>query len=229
MTHHTDPELLNNVLQLLTEQGHDGFAEGLRLLVNEAMRVERQAVLQAQPYERTATRQGYANGYKPKTLASRVGPITFSVPQVRGETAFYPSALEKGLRSEQALKLAMAEMYVQGVSTRKVSAIVEELCGTAVSSTQVSDCAKLLDAELQKWRDRPLGACPYLVFDARYEKVRHDGQLRDCAVLIALGITPEGQRVILGVSVALSEAAQFLFCKLIEHQTEGGVWFAMLR
>ena len=206
MAHHTDPELLNNVLQLLTEQGHDGFAEGIRLLVNEAMRVERHHVLQAQPYERTDTRQGYANGYKPKTLSSRVGPITFRVPQVRGETDFYPSALEKGLRSEQALKLAMAEMYVQGVSTRKVSAIVEELCGTAVSSTQVSDCAKLLDAELQKWRDRPLGACPYLVLDARYEKVRHDGQLRDCAVLIALGITPEGQRTILGVSVALSEA-----------------------
>ena len=206
MTHHTDPELLNNVLQLLTEQGHDGFAEGLRLLVNEAMRVERHHVLQAQPYERTNSRKGYANGYKPKTLSSRVGPITFSIPQVRGETVFYPSALEKGLRSEQALKLAMAEMYVQGVSTHKVSAIVEELCGTSVSSTQVSDCAKLLDAELQKWRDRPLSSCPYLMFDARYEKVRHDGQLRDCAVLIALGITPQGKRTILGVSVALSEA-----------------------
>lgn len=206
MTHHTDPELLNNVLQLLTEQGHDGFAEGLRLLVNEAMRVERHQVLQAQPYERTDTRLGYANGYKSKTLTSRVGPITFRVPQVRGETAFYPSALEKGIRSEQALKLAMAEMYVQGVSTRKVSAIVEELCGTSVSSAQVSDCAKLLDAELQKWRDRPLGTYPYLMFDARYEKVRHDGQLRDCAVLIALGINPAGQRSLLGVSVALSEA-----------------------
>ena len=206
MTHRTDPELLNHVLQLLTDQDHTGFAEGLRLLVNEAMRVERHQVLQAQPYERTDTRQGYANGYKAKTLASRVGPITFRVPQVRGETAFYPSALEKGMRSEQALKLAMAEMYVQGVSTRKVSAIVEELCGTSVSSAQVSDCAKLLDAELQKWRDRPLSSCPYLVVDARYEKVRQDGQLRDCAVLIALGITPAGQRVILGVSVALSEA-----------------------
>jgi putative transposase len=206
MAHHTDPELLNNVLQLLTEQSHNGFAEGLRLLVNEAMRLERHQVLQAQPYERTDTRKGYANGYKPKTLSSRVGPITFSVPQVRGETEFYPSALQKGIRSEQALKLAMAEMYVQGVSTRKVSAIVEELCGTAVSSTQVSECAKLLDAELQKWRDRPLASYPYLVFDARYEKVRHDGQLRDCAILIALGITLEGQRVILGVSVALSEA-----------------------
>ena len=206
MAHHTHPELLNNVLQLLTEQGHDGFAEGLRILINEAMRVERHQVLQAQPYERTDTRQGYANGYKPKTLSSRLGPITFRIPQVRGETEFYPSALEKGIRSEQALKLAMAEMYVQGVSTRKVSAIVEELCGTSVSSSQVSECAKLLDAELQKWRDRPLDAYPYLVFDARYEKVRHDGQLRDCAGLVALGITPAGQRVILGVSVALSEA-----------------------
>ena len=206
MTHHDNPELLNHVLQLLTEHGHDGFAEGLRLLVNEAMRLERHHVLQAQPYERTDARKGYANGYKPKTLTSRLGPITFSIPQVRGQTPFYPSALDKGLRSEQALKLALAEMYVQGVSTRKVSAIVEELCGASVSSTQVSECAKLLDAELQKWRTRPLGQCPYLVFDARYEKVRHDGQLRDCAVLLALGITATGHRTILGVSVALSEA-----------------------
>ena len=207
MAHPTDPELLNTVLQLRTEQGHDGFAEGLRLLVNEAMRLERHQVLQAQPYARTDTRKGYANSYKPQTLSRRLGPITFSVPQVRGETPFYPSALDKGIRSEQALlKLARAEMSVQGVSTRKVSAIVEELCGTAVSSTQVSVCAKRLDAELQKWRDRPLGCCPYLVFDARYETVRHDGQLRDCAVLLALGITPEGQRSLLGVSVALSQA-----------------------
>ena len=226
-THHNNTELLNNVLQLLTEQGHAGFAEGIRLLVNEAMRVERHQVLQAQPYERTDTRQGYANGYKPKTLTGRVGPITFRVPQVRGEIDFYPSALGKGIRSEQALKLAMAEMYVQGVSTRKVSAIVEELCGTAVSSSQVSECAKLLDAELQKWRDRPLGPCPYLVFDARYEKVRHDGQLRDCAVLIALGITPEGQRSILGVSVALSEAEvhwRAFFQSLVQRGL-GGVQF----
>jgi len=206
MTHPTDPDLLNHVLQLLTEQGSPGFAEGLRLLVNEAMRVERHQVLQAQPYERTEARQGYANGYKPKTLVSRLGPITFRVPQVRGETDFYPSALEKGIRSEQALKLALAEMYVQGVSTRKVSAIVEELCGTSVSSSQVSACAQLLDAELQKWRDRPLNEFPYLILDARYEKVRQDGQLLDCAVLLALGVRADGKRVLLGVSVALSEA-----------------------
>jgi transposase-like protein len=191
------------------------------------MRVERHQALQAQPYERTDARKGYANGYKPKTVIGRAGPITFSVPQVRGETEFYPSALEKGIRSEQALKLAMAEMYVQGVSTRKVSAIVEELCGASVSSTQVSDCAKRLDAELQKWRDRPLGTCTYLVFDARYEKVRHDGQLRDCAILIALGITPEGNRSILGVSVALSEAEAHwrAFFQSLVQRGLGGVTF----
>lgn len=206
MTHQTDPHLLNTVLQLLTDQGSAGFAEGLRLLVNEAMEHERGAVLQALPYERCDARLGHANGFKPKTLATRMGAIEFRIPQVRGGIDFYPSALEKGVRSEQALKLAMAEMYVQGVSTRKVSKIVEELCGSSVSSTQVSQCAAKLDVELQSWRDRPLGNCPYLVLDARYEKVRHGGQLVDCAVLIALGIGADGKRSILGVSVALSEA-----------------------
>ena len=206
MAHPPESELLNTVLQLLTEQGSSGFAEGIRLLVNEAMRQERASVLQAQPYERTAHRLGLANGYKPKTVTSALGAITFQVPQVRGNQEFYPSALEKGSRSEQALKLALAEMDVQGVSTRKVSAIVETLCGVSVSSTQVSQCAARLDAHFQDWRERPLGSFAYLVIDARYEKVRHGGQLLDCAVLIALGIGPDGKRQILGVSVALSEA-----------------------
>ena len=206
MTSQANSELLNTVLQHLTEHGHEGFAEGIRLLVNEAMRVERHQVLQAQPYERTDARKGYANGFKHKTVTGGIGPITYAVPQARGETKFYPSALEKGVRSERALKLALAEMYLQGVSTRRVSAIVEELCGASVSSTQVSDCTKLLDAELQKWRDRPLGEFPYLVIDARYEKVRLNGQLLDCAVLMAMGVAPDGKRSLLGVSVALSEA-----------------------
>jgi transposase-like protein len=206
MTHHNKSELLNSVLQLLTESGTDGLAEGIRLLVNEAMQQERSKALQAQPYERTDTRQGHANGFKPKTLATRVGPIQFKIPQVRGDVDFYPSALEKGIRSEQALKLALAEMYVQGVSTRKVSAIVEQLCGHSVSSTQVSHCAAALDAELEIWRTRPLGCFPYLFIDARYEKVRQGGRVLDCAVLIALGVGPDGKRSILGVSVALSEA-----------------------
>jgi transposase-like protein len=109
------------------------------------------------------------------------------------------------LRSERALTLALAEMYVQGVSTRKVAAITEQLCGTAVSSTQVSRAAAQLDAVVDAWRTRPLGRVPYLYLDARYEKVRQDGQVRDAAVLIASGVNHTGHRQILGVSVSLGE------------------------
>ena len=206
MTHQTEPDLLHTVLQLLTTQGSSSLAEGFRLLLNEAMSQERSAVLQAHPYERCDQRLGQANGFKPKFLATRVGKIELRVPQVRNGIDFYPSALEKGVRSEQALMLAMAEMYVQGVSTRKVTKIIEELCGHEVSSAQVSACTAKLDAELRIWRDRPLGCFPYLIFDARYEKVRHGGVLVDCAMLVAMGIGPDGKRTILGVSVALSEA-----------------------
>jgi putative transposase len=206
MAHQNKSELLNSVLQLLNEEGTDALAEGLRLLINEAMAQERAHVLQAQPYERTDARTGHANGFKPKTLDTRVGSVIVAVPQVRGGIAFSPGALEKGVRSEQALKLALAEMYVQGVSTRKVAAIVEQLCGTSVSSTQVSRCAAQLDVELEAWRTQPLGLYPYVLIDARYEKVRQGGRVLDCAVLIALGIGPDGKRSILGVSAALSEA-----------------------
>ena len=127
-----------------------------------------------------------------------------SHPQVR-EGGFYPQALEKGLRSERALTLALAEMYVQGVSTRKVQAITEQLCGVNISSSLVSQAAAQLDEELAKWRERPLGEYPYLFLDAYYEQVREDGQVRHLAVLVAVGVNPEGKREILGVSVSLSE------------------------
>jgi transposase-like protein len=116
-----------------------------------------------------------------------------------------PQALEKGLRSERALNLALAEMYVQGVSTRKVSAIVERLCGTTISSTQVSRLTAQLDETLRAWRERELGTFVYLYLDARYEKVRQDGQIRDVALLTAMGVDLRGKRNILGVSVSLNE------------------------
>jgi transposase-like protein len=206
MTHQNDSELLNSILQQLNDDGLEGLLGGFRILLNEAMLRQRSEALGAQPYERTDSRLGYANGFKPKSVNTRMGSLDLDVPQVRGSVDFYPSALEKGLRSEQALKLALAEMYVQGVSTRKVSAIVEELCGTSVSSTQVSQCAAKLDAHLEIWRNAPLGVTPYVIVDARYEKVRLDGRVLDCAVLIASGVKPSGKRRILGASVALSEA-----------------------
>jgi transposase-like protein len=125
---------------------------------------------------------------------------------VRGSSEpFYPQSLEKGLRSERALKIALAEMYVQGVSTRKVAAITEKLCGFEVTSTQVSRAAAELDGVLEAWRNRPLGEMPYLVLDARYEKVRQGGIVQGAAVLVAIGVGLDGKRQIIGVSVALSE------------------------
>ena len=200
MTHQTDYTFTKE----FAEKGLDAILEMLRVLINQVMQAERSNYLQAGEYERTEDRKGHANGYKPKTVRTRMGEITFAVPQVR-EGGFYPSALEKGLRSERALVATLAEMYVQGVSTRKVKAITEELCGIEVSSMQVSRATAQLDEVLQEWRERPLDEITYLFVDARYEKVRQAGQVRDAAVLVATGITPQGERQVLGVSVSLSE------------------------
>lgn len=155
--------------------------------MNHAMQIGREQVLKAESHQRTADRQGYANGFKPKTLNTRVGQVELRIPQTRdyrdaNGRPFYPKALGRGVRSERAMILAMAEMYVQGVSTRKVTAIVEELCGLEVTSTQVSRAAAELDEQLDAWRNRPIGEITYLVLDARYEKIRHDGAIRSCAL-----------------------------------------------
>jgi len=210
MTHQVDRKTLDGVLEVLTESGFEGMAEAIGVLLNEAMKLERSTFLKAGPHERTEERRGYANGFKPKRMKTRLGELDLQVPQVRDldPTAerFYPRSLERGLRSERALKLAIAEMYVQGVSTRKVVEVTRELCGLDVSSTEVSRAAALLDEDLEAWRQRPLGEVPYVVLDARYEKVRHGGCVIDCAVLIAIGVRPDGKRTVLGVSVSLSEA-----------------------
>ena len=113
------------ILQLLADYGFEGMAQAMQTLLNEAMKLERSQVLGALPYQRTIERRGYANGFKPKTVETRVGRLELAVPQTRG-VPFYPTALERGTRSERALKLAIAEMYVQGVSTRKVTAVMEQ-------------------------------------------------------------------------------------------------------
>jgi len=204
MTHQDDCTLPVEILEQVAEQGLDYLPELIRIVINTAMQAERQKYLGVSPYVRSNERQGHSNGFKPKTVNTRIAPITFDIPQVR-EGGFYPQALEKGLRSERALMLALAEMYVQGVSTRKVAAITERLCGSEISSTQVSRAAALLDEVLEAWRKRPLGTITYLYLDAMYEKVRVDGQIRDAAVLIASGVKPDGKRLILGVSVSMGE------------------------
>ena len=205
MTHQTQSNQFNAAVQLLAEHGFEGMANAMQILFNEAMKIERSEYLGAAPYQRTEERKSYANGFKAKTVSTRLGKLELRVPQTR-DSEFYPSALERGERSERALKLAVAEMYVQGVSTRKVAKITAELCGLEVTSTQVSRAAALLDKELKSWRNRPIDQVEYLILDARYEKVRIDGSVRDCAVLVAIGVLPSGHRSVLGVSVSLSEA-----------------------
>lgn len=214
---------LSEAVELIATQGFAGMAEAMTLLVNEAMQIERSRYLQASPYERAAERVDYANGYKPKQLKTQVGELSLLVPKVR-QGEFYPSFLEKGIRSERALKLALADMYVQGVSTRKVNAVLEELCGLEISSSEVSRAAQLLDDELQRWRERPLGGYVYLYFDARYEKVRTGGCVIDNAILIAYGINTQGRREILGVSASLSEGEVHWRCffeKLVSRGLHG--------
>lgn len=210
MTHHEDDTTIERVMETLIENGLDGMGEAFGILYNAAMEIERAQFLGAGRYERSENRIGQGNGFKDKTINARIGKIPLKIPQVRGlpkgTEGFYPKSLEKGIRSERALKLALAEMYIHGVSTRRVTNITEELCGLEISSTQVSRATKLLDGEVEAWRNRKLGFIKYLILDARYEKVRHGGSVIDCAVLVAIGVAENGKRIVLGTSVALSEA-----------------------
>ncbi|MFT5728827.1 MAG: putative transposase [Desulforhopalus sp.] len=137
MTCHSEHNQFDSAMELLIENGFNGIADAVSLLMNTAMQIERSRYLKAELYERTDQRQSYANGYKSKTVKTRVGKVALAVPQTR-DCEFYPQSLERGLRSERALKVALAEMYVQGVSTRKVAKITQELCGFEISSSEVS-------------------------------------------------------------------------------------------
>jgi transposase-like protein len=197
--------LSEGALEAIMRYGMEGLPRAIEILYNEAMKIERSRHLGFERYEHSAERSDYANGYKSRKLKTRAGELNLQVPQVRNGD-FYPSFLEKGLRSERALKATLAEMYIQGVSTRKVSAVIEQLCGFQVTSTDVSRATGLLDEEFKKWRARPLRKYEYLYLDARYEKVRNAGSVTDLATLIAIGATEEGKVELLGISVKLSEA-----------------------
>jgi putative transposase len=180
-----------------------GIVQGALQAILEA---EMTAHLGAAPYERGPGRTGHRNGHKPRTLTTRVGAVELRVPQDRGGT-FSTELFARYQRSEQALVTTLQEMYLQGVSTRKVAAITEALCGTGFSKSQVSALAGKLDEELAAWRNRPLTpAYPYLVVDARYEHVRVEGRVVSQGVLIVAGVREDGRREVLAVEVADTES-----------------------
>lgn len=197
--------LIMEFFEALNLGNGDGMRTLLQNILNVVMKLEREQAIGAEPYERNQERKGLANGFKPKTLNSRLGALELQIPQVRG-LSFYPQCLEKGSRSERALKLAVAEMYLKGVSTRRVEKITEALCGLNFTSMQVSRATKELDEEFTQFRNRPLGIYRYVYLDATYLKIRHSGTVINQAVLIAYGVNIFGKREILGASTSLSEA-----------------------
>lgn len=200
-----------SVWDILLQHEQGGLKGTLQAALNALMLLERELFLNAASHERTDARAAYANGFRDRSLNTGLGTLALAVPQTRAlpgtDTApYYPSCLEQGMRSQQALILAVAEMYFTGVSTRKVEAVAKQLGITGLSCATVSRYAAKLDEKLAAWRQKHLGQTLVVILDARYENVRVDGVVRDCAVLSAIGVTPDGRRTVLGVSVSLSEA-----------------------
>src|ERR687897_1236456 len=186
----------------------DFLREIVQRVLQEVLEAEMTEHVGAAPHERTAGRKGHRNGYKPRALRTRVGTLNLLVPQDR-EGTFSTRLFSRYQRNEKALCLALMEMYVEGVSTRKVKDVTEALCGTSFSKSTVSHLAAELDAELGAWRSRPLeaDAYPYVFVDARYEKVRADSRVVSQGVLLVSGVrAPDGLREILGVEVADTES-----------------------
>jgi putative transposase len=191
----------------LMSQDED-FMKGLiQEVVQQVLEAEMDETLQAGKSERSGERLGYRSGHYGRSLVTRVGKIELRVPQDR-QGRFRTEVFERYQRSEKALVGALTEMYVQGVSTRKVKAITEELCGHEFSASTISRLNQQLDEELEKFAGRPLEEdYPYLIVDARYEKVRENGVIRSRAVLIAIGVNWDGRRCVLGVELANRESA----------------------
>lgn len=209
MTEHANDTLSNDTINILLQNGlYEGIPLIAEMLANAAMILERTEHLKVGAYERSDVRDGQANGFKPRGLQTTFGKLKLNVPQVRSSSEPFQSSLfEKGCRTDRALKVAIAEMYLQGVSTRRVTTVMEKLCGMNVTSCQVSRLTAELDVEFELWRNRPLPEIAFIFLDATYIKVRLNGAVRDCAVFSAIGIRrSDGKRMALGVSVAISEA-----------------------
>lgn len=213
----------SDLVELLTENGD--MAKVLTDVLNQVLDAQCRDQLRADRYERNPERQDYRNGYRPRQLYTRVGPLTLQVPQTR-EGTFSTDIFQTYQRSEKALVLSLMEMYLQGVSTRKVTQITEELCGTSFAKSTVSELSTNLDATLQAWRDRDLSDkhYPFLIVDAMVIDVRRDQAIRNTGVLMVYGINESGQREPLDFLLADSECEaswQELFHRLKQRGLKG--------
>jgi len=193
-------------LKRVLQEDADFMKPLVQVLVQEVLEAEMDETVGAGKRERTEQRQGYRSGYYNRGLVTRVGKLELRVPQDR-QGRFSTEVFDRYQRSEKALVSTLSEMYIQGVSTRKVKAVTEELCGHAFSASTVSEINKKLDTELARFSSRRLEVhYPYLILDAKYEKVRVDGVIQSQAVLVAIGINWEGRREVLGVELANRES-----------------------
>jgi transposase-like protein len=185
----------------------DALKELVETVANQVLEAQVAQHLGVDWHERSSERQGHRNGYKPRTMKTRVGELQLRVPQVR-EGGFAPTLFERYQRSEKALLIALQEMFIKGVSTRDVTDVLEKMGGFSVSAGLVSRAATDIDDAVRKWRSRPLNAhaYPYLMIDARYEKVRRNSKIESVAMLIAAGVDEEGHRDILGYYLGDSES-----------------------
>jgi transposase-like protein len=195
--------------KLLEEQDGDVLREGIRVLSQALMEMEVAGLIGADRHERSADRTAYRNGYRTRTWDTRVGTIELAIPKVRPGT-YFPSLLEPRRRAEQALLAVVQEAYVHGVSTRKVDDLLKGLGLDGISKSEVSRMCSELDPLVEAFRTRPLaGAHPYLWVDATYHKVRVDGRVTNQATVVAVGVTQEGERQVLGMDVGPSEDRAF--------------------
>ena len=199
----------DEILQLLSDNHEDAFKKLLQSSLNAILKAESAAQLKAEPYERSEERTGSRNGFRDRTLNTRIGSIVLSVPKHRDGEPFSTLVFENYSRSEAALVVCMAEMVVNGVSTRKVSTVMETLCGTSYSKSTVSEACKKLDESVSEFRQRTLtGSYPFVTIDATYFKVRENNRVISKAFMIAYGTNDQGKREILGFGVYQNESKE---------------------
>ena len=197
------------ILQLLSNDRDSAFKKLLQDSLNSILKAESTEQLKAEPYQRTEERTGSRNGFRDRPLTTRIGQITLKVPKHRNGEAFKTFVFDNYCRSEAALIITMAEMCVNGVSTRKVSQVMETLCGKSFSKSTVSEACKELDEKVKEFRERPLtGEYPFLTIDATYFKVRENSRVISKALMVAYATNSEGHREIIGFGVYRNESKQ---------------------